>query len=56
MPSGIASGTKMTLTKEEEKEKRVKMYEIIYKAIEHLKACSVAELEAIFGIAMKTQT
>lgn len=44
MPSGIASGTKMTLTKEGEKRKRVKMYEIIYRAIEHLKACSVAEL------------
>jgi len=44
MPSGTTSGTKLTLTKQEQKKKREKMYEIVYRAIEHLKACSVAEL------------
>jgi hypothetical protein len=44
MPSGTVSGTKLTLTNREQKKKREKMYEIVYRAIEHLKACSVAEL------------
>ncbi|MFH8086958.1 MAG: hypothetical protein QW609_04020 [Candidatus Aenigmatarchaeota archaeon] len=44
MSSGTVSGTKLTLTKQVQKKKRVKMHEIIYRALERMKACSVSEL------------